>query len=79
MSKLADTLASIRMAQVVMMNDALAFSISVGIIAFGICVAAGTIGAGPHLIWTLLGLLTVIVGSTSLCLAIRDVRVARLR
>ena len=53
------------------MNDAFSFSISVGIIGFGICIAAGTIGAGPHLAWTLLGLLTVIVGTTSLCLAIR--------
>ena len=76
MSKLADTLASIRTAQVVIMNDALAFSISVGIIAFGICVAAGTIGAGPHLIWTLLGLLTVIVGSISLYQTIGDVKIA---
>ena len=61
------------------MNDACSFSISIGIIAFGICIAAGTVGAGPHLAWMLLGLLTVIVGATSLCLAIRDVRVAQLK
>ena len=58
------------------MNDALSLSISVGIIAFGIWIAAGTIGAGSHLAWTLMGLLTVIVGSISLYLAVREVGVA---
>jgi len=59
------------------MNDAFSLSISVGIIAFGIWIAAGTIGAGSHLAWTLMGLLTVIVGTISLCLAIREVKDAR--
>ena len=58
------------------MNDAFSLSISVGIIAFGIWIAAGTIGAGSHLAWTLMGLLTVIVGSISLYLAVREVGVA---
>ncbi|MEH2506772.1 MULTISPECIES: hypothetical protein [unclassified Bradyrhizobium] len=58
------------------MDDAFSFLISVGIIAFGIWIAAGTIGTGSPLVWTLLGLLTVIVGSISLYLATRDVRIA---
>ena len=36
--------------------------ISVGIIAFGIWIVAGTIAAGSPLAWALMGLLTVIVG-----------------
>jgi hypothetical protein len=60
----------------VIMNDAFSFSISIGIIAFGIWIAAGTIGAGSHLAWVLIGLLPVIVGTISLCLAVREVRVA---
>lgn len=59
------------------MNDAFSFSISAGILAFGVWIAAGTFGAGPHLAWTLMGLLAVIVGSTSLCLAIRDLKAAQ--
>jgi hypothetical protein len=49
------------------MNDA---------VSFGIWIAAGTIGAGPHLAWILIGLLPVIVGTISLYLAVREVRVA---
>jgi len=60
----------------VIMNDACSLSISVGIIAFGIWIAAGAIGAGAHLAWMFMGLLPVIVGTISLYLAIRDVRVA---
>jgi len=59
------------------MNDACSFSISIGIIAFGIWIAAGTISAGSHLAWMLMGLLPIIVGTISLHLAIRDFRVAR--
>jgi hypothetical protein len=58
------------------MNDALSFSISLGIIAFGIWIAAGTISAGSHLPWMLIGLLPVIVGTISLHLAIRDFKAA---
>ena len=60
------------------MNNAFAFSISVGIIAFGIWIAAGTIGAGSHLAWMLIGLLPVIVGTISLYLAIRDFKAAHM-
>ncbi len=58
------------------MNAAFSFLISVGIIAFGICIIAGTIAAGSPLAWTLMGLLTAIVGSISLYLATRDVKIA---
>ena len=58
------------------MNDAFSFSISIGIIAFGVWITAGTIGAGSHWAWILIGLLPVAVGTISLYLAIREVRVA---
>ncbi len=48
------------------MDAAFSFLISAGIIAFGIWIVAGTIAAGSPLAWTLMGLLTVIVGSISL-------------
>jgi len=60
----------------VIMNDACSLSISVGIIAFGIWIAVGAIGAGAHLAWMLMGLLPVIVGTICLYLAICDVKVA---
>jgi hypothetical protein len=50
----------------VIMNDACSLSISAGIIAFGIWIAAGTIGAGAHLARKPIGLLAVIVGTISL-------------
>jgi hypothetical protein len=58
------------------MNDAFSFSISIGIIAFGIWIAVGTIGAGSPLAWMLIGLLPVSVGTISLYLAVREVRLA---
>jgi hypothetical protein len=57
------------------MNAAFSFLISIGIIAFGIWIAAGTAGSSP-LAWALMGLLTVIVGSISLYQAIRDLKIA---
>jgi hypothetical protein len=60
----------------VIMNTAFSFLISVGIIAFGLWITAGTIAAGSPLAWTLMGLLTVIVGSISLYQATRDVKIA---
>ena len=56
------------------MNDAFSFLISVGIIAFGIWIVAGTIAAGSPLAWTLMGLLTVIVGLISLYGSVREAR-----
>jgi hypothetical protein len=58
------------------MDAAFSFLISVGIVAFGIWIIAGAIAAGSPLAWTLMGLLTVIVGSISLYLATRDVKIA---
>ena len=56
------------------MDTVLSFLISVGIIAFGIWVVAGTIAAGWSLAWTLMGLLAVIVGLISLYGAVREAR-----
>jgi hypothetical protein len=63
------------------MNATFSFLISVGIIAFGIwivagTIAAGTIAAGSPLAWALMGLLTTIVGSISLYEATRDLKIA---
>ncbi len=58
------------------MNAAFSFLISIGILALGIWIVAGSIAAGSPLGWTLMGLLTVIVGSISLYDAVRDVRIA---
>ena len=58
------------------MNAAFSFLISVGILALGIWIVAGSIAAGSPLGWTLLGLLTFIVGSISLYEAVRDVKIA---
>lgn len=58
------------------MNAAFSFQISIGIVAFGIWIAVGTIGDSSPLAWALMGLLTVIVGSISLYQAIRDFEIA---
>jgi hypothetical protein len=58
------------------MNAAFSFQISIGIIAFGIWIAAGTIGGSSPLAWAFMGLLTAIVGSISLYQAIRDLKIA---
>jgi hypothetical protein len=60
----------------VIMNAAFSFLISVGILALGIWIVAGSIAAGSPLGWTLMGLLAVIVGSISLYDAVRDVKIA---
>jgi hypothetical protein len=60
----------------VIMNAAFSFLISIGILALGIWIVAGSIAAGSPLGWTLMGLLTVIVGSISLYDAVRDVKIA---
>jgi hypothetical protein len=60
----------------VIMDAAFSFLISVGIIAFGIWIVAGTIAAGSPLAWALMGLLTAIVGSVSLYQATRDLKIA---
>jgi len=59
----------------VIMDAAFSFLISVGIVVFGIWIAAGTIAAGSPLAWALMGLLTFIVGSISLYEATRDLKI----
>jgi hypothetical protein len=46
------------------MDTALSALVSIGIVAFGIWCVAG--GIGPHLTWSLLGLLPILVGLFSL-------------
>jgi hypothetical protein len=56
------------------MDTVLSLLISVGIIAFGVWIVAGTFAAGSPLAWTLMGLLTVIVGLLSLYGSVREAR-----
>jgi hypothetical protein len=58
------------------MNAVFSFLISMGIIAFGIWIVAGTLAAGSPVAWALMGLLTVIVGSISLYQAVCEVKTA---
>jgi hypothetical protein len=58
------------------MNAAFSFLISIGTVAFGIWIVAGTIAADSPLAWALMGTLTVIVGSISLYQAIRGLKIA---
>jgi hypothetical protein len=53
------------------MDRALSFLISAGIAAFGIWIIGSTIRSGSPSVWTLLGILPVIVGSISLYQEIR--------
>jgi hypothetical protein len=56
------------------MDTVLSLLISDGIIAFGVWVVAGTIAAVWPLAWTLMGLLTVIVGLISLYGSVREAK-----
>jgi hypothetical protein len=56
------------------MDTVLSLLISVGIIAFGVWIVSGTLAAGSPLAWTLMGLLTVIVGLISLYGSVREAR-----
>jgi hypothetical protein len=56
------------------MDTVLSLLISVGIIAFGVWIVACTLAAGSPLAWTLMGLLTVIVGLISLYGSVREAR-----
>jgi hypothetical protein len=53
------------------MDRALSFLISAGIAAFGVWIIAYTIASGSPLVWTLLGILPVVIGLISLYQAIR--------
>jgi hypothetical protein len=56
------------------MDTVLSLLVSVGIIAFGVWIVAGTLAAGSPLAWTLMGLLTVMVGLISLYGSVREAR-----
>jgi len=56
------------------MDTALSFLISAGIIAFGVWVLVSANNAGWPLSWALLGLLPVVVGSASLYQVIREAK-----
>jgi hypothetical protein len=59
------------------MDKALSFLISLGIAAFGIWIIADTMGSGSSSVWTLLGILPVIVGLISLYQEIGSARLAQ--
>jgi hypothetical protein len=48
-------------------DKALAYLISAGIVAFGVWIIVHAIGSDASLVWTLLGILPVLVGLISLC------------
>jgi hypothetical protein len=52
----------------------LSLLISVGIIAFGVWIVAGTLAASSPLAWTVMGLLTVIVGPISFYGSVREAK-----
>jgi len=54
------------------MDRALPFLISAGIAAFGAWIIIHATGSGSSLVWTLLGILPVVVGSISLYQAIGE-------
>jgi hypothetical protein len=54
------------------MDTALSVLISAGIVAFGVWSVAGAFG--PHLTWSLLGLLPILVGLVSLVEALRNAK-----
>jgi hypothetical protein len=54
------------------MDRALSFLISAGIAAFGVWIIAHTIVSGSHLVWTLMGILPIVVGLISLYQANRS-------
>ena len=58
------------------MDTVLSFLISVGIIAFGVWIVAGTIAAGSLLGWTLMGMIPVAMGLISLFSEIRSDKTA---
>jgi hypothetical protein len=58
------------------MDAAFSFLISIGIIAFGVWIFASSIAAVSPLAWTLMRLLTAIVGLIGLYQATRDLKIA---
>jgi hypothetical protein len=58
------------------MDRALSFLISAGIAAFGVWIIGYTTASGSPLGWTLMGILSIILGATSLYQAIGEARLA---
>jgi hypothetical protein len=58
------------------MDRALSLLISTGIAAFGVWIIGYTMASGSPLGWTLMGILSLIVGSISLFRAIGEARLA---
>ena len=58
------------------MDAAFSLLISAGIVALGLWVVIGTVATDSPWGWTLLGILTVTVGSISLYDSVREVKVA---
>ena len=58
------------------MDIALSLLISAGIAAFGVWIVGYTMASGSPLGWTLMGILSIIVGSISLYQAIGEARLA---
>jgi hypothetical protein len=56
------------------MDTVLSVLISAGIVAFGVWSVAGAIG--PHLTWSLLGLLPILVGLVSIVQTVRNAKTA---
>jgi hypothetical protein len=56
------------------MDRALSLLISAGIAAFGVWIGSYTMASGSPLGWTLMGILSIIVGSISLYQAIGEAR-----
>ncbi len=59
------------------MDRALSLLISAGIAAFGAWIIGYTIASGSPLGWTLMGIVSIILGSISLYQAILEPRLAR--
>jgi xanthosine utilization system XapX-like protein len=58
------------------MDSALSLLLSAGIAAFGVCITGYTIASGSPPGWTLMGILSIMVGSISLFQAIGEARLA---
>jgi hypothetical protein len=58
------------------MDRALSLLIAGGIAAFGVCITGYTIASEYPLSWTLMGILSIIVGSISLYQAVGEARLA---
>ena len=58
------------------MDRGLSFLISAGITAFGLWIVASTVASGSPICWTLMGILSIILGLISLYQTIGEARLA---